>query len=172
MNRKSPLYVVSGFLGSGKTTLINRLLSGMTGKRIGIIVYDFGPLAVDSSLIAGALEGAQKTGIEIKELNNGQLFCDCLVGSFIDAVAAFAGTDLDALWVEASGLAKPSPLVDTMALIKKKRAETPLISREWSASGMPPGSCFWHPWSMRSRSRSRIRVSSSSTRPTLSPIQS
>jgi G3E family GTPase len=120
MNNGIPLRIVTGFLGSGKTTLINRILSGMPGKRVGVIVNDFGPVAVDSSLLAGAIGGTLRTGIEIRELNNGQLFCGCLVGSFIDAVDSFAGSDLDALWVEASGLAKPSPLFDTMAEIEKR----------------------------------------------------
>jgi G3E family GTPase len=120
MNRKVPLYIVTGFLGSGKTTLINSMLAGSGEKRIGLIVNDFGPICVDASLLGRSSEGMRGTRLQIKELKNGQLFCSCLVGSFIDAATSLADSDLDALWIEASGLAKPSPLLDTMAELGKR----------------------------------------------------
>ncbi len=112
-----PFSIVTGFLGSGKTTLLNRLLAGMKGKRVGVIVNDFGSVCVDSAVIAGGRGPDGASAVTIRELRNGQLFCSCLAGSFIDAVASFSGAALDALWVEASGLAKPAALLDTLGEI-------------------------------------------------------
>lgn len=124
LNNGIPLRIVTGFLGSGKTTLINAVLAGRSGQKLGLIVNDFRPIAVDSALLAAASNGTPASRIEIRELNNGQLFCSCFVGSFIDAVDSFAVSGLDALWVEASGLAKPAPLLDTMAEIEKRSGDT------------------------------------------------
>jgi G3E family GTPase len=115
-----PFYIVTGFLGSGKTTLVNRLLSGMTAKRVGVIVNDFGSVCVDASLISGGRSPEGASAVTVRELRNGQLFCSCLVGSFIDAAASFAGSGIDALWVEASGLAKPASLLDTLGEIETR----------------------------------------------------
>jgi len=79
MGKPIPIYIVTGFLGSGKTTLINSMLTGMEGEKIGVIVNDFGPVCVDASLLGGASARAEKTELTIKELKNGQLFCSCLV---------------------------------------------------------------------------------------------
>ncbi len=115
-----PFFIVTGFLGSGKTTLLNRLLAGMPDKCVGLIVNDFGSVSVDSSLLGLGQAGEGRAGVIIKELKNGQIFCGCLVGSFIDAVASFVGSGIDALWVEASGLAKPATLLDTMGEISAR----------------------------------------------------
>lgn len=123
MSKRIPLYIVTGFLGSGKTTLIAAMLAGMREKRIGLVVNDFGPICIDSSLLGDESAGTRTNVPIIKELRNGQLFCGCLVASFLEAVVSFARSDIDALWVEASGLAKPSPLLDTIAEIDRRTGD-------------------------------------------------
>ncbi len=108
-----PLVLVSGFLGSGKTTFLNNLFNNFPGRRFGIIVNDFGALGVDAAAIKGT------AGSIVTELNNGQIFCSCLAGSFIDSVSAYSDRDIDYLLVETSGLAKPSPLIDIIDGIKR-----------------------------------------------------
>ncbi|MDC7226612.1 MAG: GTP-binding protein [Spirochaetales bacterium] len=108
-----PLVLVSGFLGAGKTTFLNSIFDNFPDRRFGIIVNDFGDLGVDAAEINAA------DGRHVSELNNGQIFCSCLSGSFINSVTDYADLDIDYLLVEASGLAKPSPLMDIINGIKQ-----------------------------------------------------
>ena len=81
-----PLLFITGFLGSGKTTLLNRILdeAAAQGKKIGVIINEWGRVNIDSSLI-------RAKDIEIEELNDGQVFCSCLSGNFLEARQAFSG---------------------------------------------------------------------------------
>jgi len=104
-NQPVKMVLITGFLGSGKSTFLNHLLDQLTqsNQRIGVIVNEFGEIGFDGKLI-------KIQGIEIKELNNGQVFCGCLAGRFVTTIAAFAKLPLDVLLVETSGLANPQTL--------------------------------------------------------------
>ncbi|GAA2066661.1 GTP-binding protein [Williamsia deligens] len=95
--------MVSGFLGAGKTTMVNHLLRSRSGARIGVVVNDFGDVSIDALLVAGAVDGAVRLG-------NGCICCtadaDTLGEVLGGLVAPAAG--LDAVLVETSGLAEPA----------------------------------------------------------------
>lgn len=104
MSAEKPLWLISGFLGSGKTTVLNRLLSQFAPARVGVIVNDFGSLAVDVHLLeAGA-------AVQMIELNGGQIFCSCISGSFVDRLVEITNTSAEAILVETSGMAKPGAM--------------------------------------------------------------
>lgn len=99
-----PMQLVTGFLGSGKTTFLKNYLDEFSGSRkIGIIQNEFSEVNIDS------LELQQnKSGFEILEVNNGSVFCVCLLGSFVDSLAAFIDQiQPDELILEASGMSDP-----------------------------------------------------------------
>lgn len=99
-----PLQLVTGFLGSGKTTFLKNYLDEFSGQRkIGIIQNEFSEVNVDS------FELQQKnTDFRILEVNNGSVFCMCLLGSFIGSLAAFIDQHQpDELILEASGMSDP-----------------------------------------------------------------
>ncbi len=121
----TPLYLFTGFLGSGKSSVINSLLGHFTNKRVGLILNDFGAITVDSALVKGDGEISAT-----KSLSGGQIFCSCLAGSFVAAVEEMASLNLDAIIVEASGLAKPSPLLEIISNIQQR------TNHEISYSGM------------------------------------
>jgi len=98
-----PVYIISGFLGSGKTTFMNNLLEYYSDKKIGLLVNDFGPVGIDKSLLKQELASG-----DIIELNQGQIFCSCLSSSFLDSLMSFREKDVEFILVEASGLSKPS----------------------------------------------------------------
>lgn len=102
-----PMYLFTGFLGSGKTTLLNRLIERLPGKNLGIVVNDFGDLPVDSAFLH-----KEPNVLRVTELNGGQIFCSCLSGSFVQQVASYASLPVDCLFIECSGLAKPTPMMD------------------------------------------------------------
>jgi G3E family GTPase len=103
--RPLPVTLLTGFLGAGKTTLVNHILSGSHGRKIGVIVNEFGELGIDAALITGA------SGSVI-ELANGCICCATqgdLSRSLCDIAAA--GGQLEALLIETSGLADPEPVI-------------------------------------------------------------
>lgn len=105
MNRERiPLWIISGFLGTGKTTVLNHLLTEFAPSPIGVLVNDFGTLGVDAHLIN---DDAPTT---VVELNGGQIFCSCISGSFVDSLLELSSAPVEGLIVEASGLAKPRAL--------------------------------------------------------------
>ncbi len=101
MSKKVELYLISGFLGAGKTTLVKQLLENQADKKIGIIMNEFGKVSIDGPIL-------KKNNMEMIELTRGSIFCSCLTMAFADALIDMADKDLDYLIVESSGLADPS----------------------------------------------------------------
>ena len=105
-----PVTVLTGFLGAGKTTLLNRLLADMPGGRFAIIVNEFGDIGIDGELIESGEE-------ELIELSSG---CICCVvrGDLIRRLRGLlnAKPDLDGIIIETTGLANPSPVIQTMVI--------------------------------------------------------
>lgn len=102
MNRAPiPLTVVGGYLGAGKTTLINRILTGDHGRRLAVIVNDFGDVAVDEDLLAPAAGG-------VRALANGCVCCSAVDGlaSALDDIASLDPPP-EHLIIEVSGVGDP-----------------------------------------------------------------
>lgn len=95
------LYLLTGFLGAGKTTLMKRIIDHLRSRKLGILMNEFGSVGIDGPLL-------RRDGVEIVEINNGSVFCSCLKGSFIDALIAYSELPIDFLFVETSGMADPS----------------------------------------------------------------
>ena len=112
---KIPVTVVTGFLGAGKTTLIRHLLGHAKGKRIALIINEFGDLGVDKEVLAAAsAEAGQETCREedMIELSNGCICCT-VAEDFIPTMETLLGRAdrPDAIVIETSGLALPQPLI-------------------------------------------------------------
>ncbi len=103
---KTPLTIVGGFLGAGKTTLVNHLLRHADGRRLAVLVNDFGAVNIDAALIAG------RAG-DVVRLTNGCLCCS-IGDSFVDAlIAVMRGPVLpDHVVIEASGVADPGRVAE------------------------------------------------------------
>ncbi|GHC28705.1 cobalamin biosynthesis protein CobW [Aidingimonas halophila] len=114
---KIPATVVTGFLGSGKTTLLAGILRQITGKRIAVIVNEFGEQDIDSSLLRGCSLGCEdQPAVEddsgIYELANGCICCT-VEEEFLPVMKTLVARrdDIDHILIETSGLALPKPLV-------------------------------------------------------------
>lgn len=113
--RKIPVTIVTGFLGSGKTTLLRHLLLNAGGRRIAVIVNEFGELGIDGELLQGCGIGCDEAGApdgRLFELANGCLCCT-VQEEFAPVMEQLAARreQIDHLVIETSGLALPKPLV-------------------------------------------------------------
>ncbi len=100
-----PILLVTGFLGAGKTTVVNHLLAHAEGRRIAAVVNDFGAINIDAELIAGASDG-------VVSLGNGCICCS-LEGDLLRTLAALLRRDPrpEFIVVETSGISDPTDIV-------------------------------------------------------------
>ncbi|CTQ62989.1 cobalamin biosynthesis protein CobW [Roseibium album] len=109
--QKIPATIVTGFLGAGKTTLIRNLLQNANGKRIALIVNEFGDMGFDGSLVNGCAD-PDCAAEEVVELTNGCICCT-VADDFLPTMEMLLSreTPPEHIVIETSGLALPQPLV-------------------------------------------------------------
>ena len=108
---KVPATVITGFLGAGKTTLIRPLIENAGGRRLALIINEFGDVGVDGSLVKGCGDEACPEE-DIIELANGCICCT-VADDFLPTMQRLLDRDVppDHIIIETSGLALPKPLV-------------------------------------------------------------
>ena len=111
MPAKIPATIVTGFLGAGKTTLIRHMLKNAAGRRIALIINEFGDLGVDGDILKGCGDETC-TEDDVMELSNGCICCT-VAEDFIPTMQKLLDRDQapDHIVIETSGLALPQPLV-------------------------------------------------------------
>jgi G3E family GTPase len=134
----TPVTVLTGYLGAGKTTLLNRILTHEHGKKVAVIVNEFGEVGIDHKLVVNADE-------EIFEMNNGCICCT-VRGDLIRIITNLMRRrdKFDHLVIETTGLADPAPVIQTFFVDEDVSAKTTLdavvtvvdakhISQHWDA---------------------------------------
>jgi cobalamin biosynthesis protein CobW len=112
MAAKIPVTVITGFLGSGKTSLIRHLLQNNQGRRIAVLVNEFGELGIDGELLKSCQICPEDGESNIFELTNGCLCCTVQEEFFPTMQQLLKRRDrIDCIVIETSGLALPKPLV-------------------------------------------------------------
>lgn len=110
--QKIPFHIISGFLGSGKTTFLKRIIEKYAGEhKIGIIQNEFAPANIDGAEL-------RKSGkdFELLEINNGSVFCVCLLGDFVRSLEKFIDKHKpDMLIIEASGLSDTTSVAEVVS---------------------------------------------------------
>ncbi|EOM77529.1 GTP-binding protein [Rhodococcus rhodnii] len=104
--RSVPVVILAGFLGAGKTSMLNHLLRRNRGVRIGVVVNDFGAINIDSMMVAGQVDS-------MVSLSNGCLCCAVDtedMDGMLDRLVR-PDSDLDVVVIEASGLAEPHNMI-------------------------------------------------------------
>lgn len=109
--KKIKLYVLTGFLGSGKTSMLLKILDNLSGHKVGVVQNEFGRIDVDSQIL-------KRDGLVMTELTRGSIFCTCLQLKFSQALAEMSKQDIEYLFVESSGLADPSNIDEILEAVK------------------------------------------------------
>ncbi|WP_343717363.1 GTP-binding protein, partial [Inquilinus sp.] len=111
MPAKIPATVVTGFLGAGKTTLIRHLLQTANGRRLALIINEFGDVGVDGDLLRSCGDATCREE-DVVELANGCICCT-VADDFIPTIEKLLARDEppEHIVIETSGLALPKPLV-------------------------------------------------------------
>lgn len=109
---KIPFHIISGFLGSGKTTFLKRIIETYSGKtKIGIIQNEFAPSNIDGAEL-------KKSGkdFNLLEINNGSVFCVCLLGDFVRSLEKFIDeVQPETIIIEASGLSDTTSISEVIS---------------------------------------------------------
>ncbi len=122
--QKTPATVITGFLGAGKTSLIRHLLEHANGRRLALIINEFGDLGIDGEILNGCgIEGCDEG--DIIELSNGCLCCT-VADDFVPTITALLDRPEppDHIVIETSGLALPKPLLKAFAWPEVKARTT------------------------------------------------
>ncbi|MFZ0444883.1 MAG: GTP-binding protein [Bacillus sp. (in: firmicutes)] len=116
MGNKTKLYLLTGFLGSGKTTFLTNVLNDLTESKVAVIMNEFGKVGIDGTII-------KKEGMELVEINRGSIFCSCLQLNFVSALTEIADKKMEYVFVESSGLADPSNIGEFLEAVEMVKGE-------------------------------------------------
>src|SRR6201998_3418740 len=106
--KKASVIIVTGFLGSGKTTLVNRLLTADHGRRLAVVVNEFGEVGIDHHLLISSDQ-------EVIQMNNGCICCT-VRGDLLRRFFELANhrSKFDTVIIETTGLAEPAPVAQSL----------------------------------------------------------
>jgi len=122
------LFLVTGFLGSGKTSFLQYALTQVKDTKVGVIVNEFGQIGIDGKVL-------QSGDLKLVEINDGSIFCSCLKSGFVRTLAAFLEQPVDLLFVEASGMADPSNMRQLLDYLNAVLSKKPEVSRRYDYRG-------------------------------------
>lgn len=133
-NREIPVLLLTGYLGSGKTTLVNRILSNKKGIKFAVIVNDIGEVNIDADLI-------QKGGVvdttddSLVPLQNGCICCTLKMDLVAQLNDLCGSNRFDYIVIEASGICEPAPIAQTICSFPK-------LVPEYAKSNVPKLDCI------------------------------
>lgn len=134
MIEKTPVLLLTGYLGSGKTTLVNRILCNSKGIRFAVIVNDIGEVNIDAGLIQqGGVVGMKDDSLVA--LQNGCICCTLKMDLVEQLHQIIAQNRFDYIVIEASGICEPAPIAQTICSI-------PRMDQKYTKDGIPRLDCI------------------------------
>ena len=134
MPNKTPVLLLTGYLGSGKTTLVNRILTNSKGIKFAVIVNDIGEVNIDASLIQqGGVVGMKDDSLVA--LQNGCICCTLKMDLVEQLHQIIALHRFDYIVIEASGICEPGPIAQTISSI-------PQMEAKYNKEGIPDLDCI------------------------------
>ena len=116
-NRITPITLLTGYLGAGKTTLMNHVLTNQEGYKVAVIVNDIGEVNIDAKLIADGGFIQEKDSGKVVPLSNGCICCTLKEDLMQQIVDILKTRKFDYIMIEASGICEPLPIAQTITVL-------------------------------------------------------
>lgn len=127
--KQLPVTVLSGFLGAGKTTVLNHILNNRQGMRVAVIVNDMSEVNIDAALVENAVH-LDRREEKLVEMSNGCICCTLREDLLVSVRELAQDGRFDYLLIESSGISEPLPVAETFTL-RMKRAKACRSSPGW-----------------------------------------
>ena len=116
-NKITPITLLTGYLGAGKTTLMNHILTNQEGYKVAVIVNDIGEVNIDAKLIADGGFIQEKDNGKVVPLSNGCICCTLKEDLMQQIVDILKTKQFDYIMIEASGICEPLPIAQTITVL-------------------------------------------------------
>lgn len=128
MNSEIELFMISGFLGAGKTTFLKHILTQFSNQSVGVVVNEFGSSGIDSRIL-------ERDGLEIAEIHNSSIFCSDMQREYLDILEKFLKQSVDVLFIEISGMQDASRMIYFLGQMELYLKRKPEITRKYRYCG-------------------------------------
>jgi len=146
-NQRIPVTVLSGYLGSGKTTILNHVLHNKEGLRVAVIVNDLSEVNIDADLVKES-GGLSRTEEKLVEMSNGCICCTLREDLLVEVERLVQEKRFDYILIESTGIGEPLPVAQTFSYIDEdKGIDLSMICRLDCMVTVVDAYRFWHDFS-------------------------
>jgi G3E family GTPase len=129
MTGRLPVTVLSGFLGAGKTTVLNHVLSNRANLRVAVIVNDMSEVNIDAALVRSGSAALSRTEERIVEMTNGCICCTLREDLLLEVAELARDGRFDYLLIESTGISEPMPVAETFTFADEEGQSLSDIAR-------------------------------------------